>query len=203
MCVCLVSCSSLDGCNFVQGYGLTGWLDGPGVAPQVAILLYAFISIFCAVAWIQLVASELVGALRACGLLIQCPPVLLGFTLAIVNSLGDLATNTSVARVSGKRAAFAACFSGQTFNLAMASLYGTTLYWARTHSATAPLRISGSTWLLWFALVLYAISLLATIGVSHVTAGAAELPRWAGKAARGAFAALVVLFWAVGLVKWL
>jgi Ca2+/Na+ antiporter len=166
------------------------------------VLLFSLLTIFMAVVWLQMVAGELVGCLRACGILIRCPQVLLGFSLAIINSLGDQATNTSVARVSGKRAAFAACFSGQTFNVAVASLCGYVLNSRQTHQGVVPLHVSQSTWLLWGTLATYLCLLLSTIGVRHLQMGRAELPHWAGSAARLLFGVLVAAFWVTGLLHW-
>lgn len=179
------------------------WLDSPGVAPKAATLLFALTTLAMAAAWIQLIAGELVGCLRACGTLLRCPPVLLGFTLAIVNSLGDQATNTAVARVSGARAAFAACFSGQTFNVAMASLLGYWLNRAHTHARVVQLRVSPSTWLLWGVLAVYLVVLLVAIGVLRMRQGSAEVPARAGTGAQALFGLLLASFWLVGLCKWI
>lgn len=149
----------------LQGFGLPQWIQGDGLLPRLCMLAISAGTLFMAVGWIQVIAGELVGCLQVCnthalhayphnhcmhatqqvtlwffmqalGNLIHCPPSLLGFTLAAVNSLGDQATNLAVARSAGKRAAIAACFSSMAFNLCLAPAYGCLLY-AQKHAATA------------------------------------------------------------------
>ena len=186
----------------VQGASITEWLQRNTVASQAAVACFSALSIFMAVAWIQLFAGELVGCLQAFGIVLHCPPVLLGFLLAIVNSFGDQATNVAVAQVSGKRAAFAACFSSMSFNLAVSSVYGYLLYVQRTHEAVLPMRITPPTWLLCGALVAFLVALLLIIGMRWWACGQAELPTWVGLWARRSFAALSCVFVAQGVLDW-
>lgn len=186
----------------MQGYDVTQWLDSPGLAPKGAVLLFSVLTIFMAIAWIQLIAGELVGCLQAFGIALDCPPALLGFTLAVVNSLGDQATNVAVARVSGKRAAFAACFSGMTFNIAISSAYGYVLYVQRTHQHVIPMHITYPTWVLWGCLVAFLVSLLGIIAARKGTVGIAELPFWVGRWSKMGFLVLLLAFFAQGFVQW-
>lgn len=70
------------------------------------------------VLWIYGVARELLGLLRAFGLVAGLSDGVLGLTvLAWGNSLGDLVTNVSVARQGYPSMAMAACFGGPLLNL--------------------------------------------------------------------------------------
>lgn len=187
---------------WLQGNDISKWLASPSIVPKACIIVFAIITMAMAAAWIQMVAGELVNCLRACGILLGCPPALLGFTLAAINSMGDLATNTAVAQVSGKRAAFAACFCGQTFNLAMASVYGFVLNVMRTHQDSIEMQISPGTWILWLSLMGYLLVLLFSIAGNVLHTGAVELPYQCGRAARYMFAVLLGAFLVRGAFAW-
>jgi solute carrier family 24 (sodium/potassium/calcium exchanger), member 6 len=157
---------------------------------------------FLAVCWIQFIAGELVGCLQAFGIVINCPPVLLGFTLAVVNSLADQATSLSVARVSGKRAAFAACYASMTFNVSLATFCGYLLYVRRTRKRALLVRITQPTWLLWWSLMCMCMALLLVIAASKVRQGEAQLPRMTGQWLRTSFVILLFLFVLQGIWEW-
>jgi solute carrier family 24 (sodium/potassium/calcium exchanger), member 6 len=154
------------------------------------VILHA-LTLLMAVGWIQLIAQELVGCLQAFGMLMACPSALLGFSLAIVNSFGDKATNIAVAKVSGTRAAFAACFSGMAFNLALAPAYGWFMYHSAGGRRVVPVEASAATWLLWGALAVYLISVLLVLASTSLSTGQALLPASFAHVARGAFLLVV------------
>lgn len=187
----------------MQGFAAPRWLDTASAPVKVAILAFSGLTAALTVAWIQLIASELVGCLQAFGIVLQCPPVLLGFALAVVNSLVDAATNLAVAKVSGKRAAFAACYSGMAFNLTAASLGGYLLYTRQTHAARLPLHISSPTWLLWSSLVAFLVATLGRLSVLPWRGGAAPLPDSIGQWCRVAFFAVLAVFLLQASAKWL
>ncbi|NJR41852.1 MAG: hypothetical protein HC767_03520 [Akkermansiaceae bacterium] len=141
--------------------------------------------------------------MQALGNVIRCPPSLLGFTLAAVNSLGDQATNLSVARSAGKRAAIAACFSSMTFNICIASAYGWVLYTRKEGGTVVPLQVSGPTWLLLCAVIVYLLGLLAVIFCGWKGSGAAYIPYQAGRTAQMAFMGLMVLFVCQAVYNWI
>jgi len=186
----------------VQGFGIPTWIQGDGVAPRFCVLAFSAVTLFMAVGWIQFLAGELVGCMQALGNVVKCPPVLLGFTLAAINSLGDQATNLSVARTSGKRAAFAACFSGMAFNICIASAYGWFLYTQKYGVTVVPLQISVPTWMLWGAMVAFLLAFLVLLTCVKVATGDLSIPYAAGKWSQLLFLGLMVGFVSVGVVEW-
>ena len=63
------------------------------------------------VVWMDLLASELVALMEACGVALGVSTALLGLTvLALGNSVGDLVSDASVARAGNAPMAIAACF---------------------------------------------------------------------------------------------
>lgn len=77
---------------------------------------YKFLSVpgfIISIAWISLVADEMVAILNALGVICNIPDALLGITIfAIGNSLDDLAANISVAQHDHPVMALSACFGG-------------------------------------------------------------------------------------------
>lgn len=187
----------------MQGYAASRWLDTASTPVRAAVLAFSGLTAALTVAWIQLIASELVGCLQAFGIVLHCPPVLLGFALAVVHSFVDHATNLSVAKVSGKRAAFAACYSGMAFNLTAASLGGYLLYARHVHATRLPLRISSPTWLLWGSLVTFLVATLGRLSSLPWRGGAAPLPDSLGWWSRMAFFAVLLAFLAQSVASWL
>eukprot|EP00892_Ulva_mutabilis_P007411 jgi/Ulvmu1/5041/UM021_0058.1 len=184
------------------GFGIPKWIQGQGIVPRLCVLAFSAVTLFMAVGWIQLVAGELVGCMQALGNVVKCPTALLGFALAAINSLGDQATNLSLARTSGKRAAFAACFSGMTFNLCIASAYGWFLYTQKYNVATVPLQISLPTWILYTAMVLFLICMLCVVACVKTATGNFCIPQAAGRWCQMTFLVLLIGFVAGGIVQW-
>jgi hypothetical protein len=161
---------------------------------RVYLIVLHGLTLVMAVGWIQLVAQELVGCLGAFGKLMSCPSAMLGFSLAIVNSFGDYATDLAVAKVSGMRAAFAACFSGMAFNLAIASSYGWFMFHDAQGGNLVPFKASAATWTLWGSLCVYLTCMLLVLAYTAVTGGQAQLPASFGQIAKMSFLATVAVF---------
>ncbi len=70
------------------------------------------------IAWISTVADEMVGVLKALGVICNISEVILGLTVfAVGNSLDDLATNVSMAQHRHPVMALSACFGGPLLNI--------------------------------------------------------------------------------------
>lgn len=199
VCVCMQA--HMRACC-LQGFGIPDWIQGQSVVPRLCVLAFSAVTLFMAVGWIQFLAGELVGCMQALGNVVKCPPVLLGFTLAAVNSFGDQATNLSLARTNGKRAAFAACFSGMAFNLCLASAYGWFLYTQKYGVSSVPLQISIPTWILWVTMVAYLLGMLCVLAGMKLSMGALCIPQVAGRWFQLTFMLLLLGFCAAGIVQW-
>ncbi|KAF9586475.1 hypothetical protein BGW38_004186 [Lunasporangiospora selenospora] len=78
----------------------------------------AFVGFLVAVAWIFLVANEVVGILQAIGMILGLSDAILGLTVfAMGNSLGDLVANITIAKLGFPRMAFSACFGSPLLTL--------------------------------------------------------------------------------------
>ncbi|KAI9893649.1 MAG: hypothetical protein M1814_006445 [Vezdaea aestivalis] len=70
------------------------------------------------IAWISSIASEVVGVLKAFGVILGISDAILGLTVfAVGNSLGDLVADITVARLGHPVMALAACFGGPMLNI--------------------------------------------------------------------------------------
>jgi len=84
-------------------------------ALKVYFLCIAFMA---TVAWISLIAGELVTLLSTIGIIAKIPSSILGFTvLAWGNSIGDLVANVGVAKAGKPAMAISACFGGPLLNI--------------------------------------------------------------------------------------
>ncbi|KAI7832448.1 Sodium/calcium exchanger protein-domain-containing protein [Gamsiella multidivaricata] len=78
----------------------------------------AFLGFLVAMAWIFVVANEVVGILQAFGMILGISDAILGLTVfAMGNSLGDLVANITIAKMGFPRMAFSACFGGPLLNM--------------------------------------------------------------------------------------
>ncbi|KAK4128786.1 hypothetical protein N657DRAFT_629825 [Parathielavia appendiculata] len=85
--------------------------------PQYHFLL-CFLGFVISVAWISTVAGEVVGVLKAMGVILGISEAILGLTVfAVGNSLGDLVADVTVARLGYPVMALAACFGGPMLNI--------------------------------------------------------------------------------------
>lgn len=96
------------------------WLSSSFERPPCYHFLFGYAGFALSVLWIYGVANELLGLLRAFGLVAGLSDAILGLTvLAWGNSLGDFVTNVAVARQGYPSMAMAACFGGPLLNLLM------------------------------------------------------------------------------------
>jgi len=167
------------------------------------LLAFSLLNMAMAVVFIQLIASELVGALSAFGTLTGCPEALLGVVVSFGNSMGDLATNLGVAkatfvrngeRMTGERIAVSACMNGQVFNLLLAPAIG--LLW-RLHAVGGGAVALDLSWPVWLMADVLASYVAAMIAVSFLFGH--TLPRRFAFAAFAVFGAMTALL-AVGFI---
>uniref|UniRef100_A0A1E1X6Z5 Putative ca2+ antiporter n=1 Tax=Amblyomma aureolatum TaxID=187763 RepID=A0A1E1X6Z5_9ACAR len=79
---------------------------------------FGYVGFFVAVAWIYLLANEVLSLLKTFGIVIGLSDAFLGMTvLAWGNSIGDYISNLSVARQGYPRMAISACYGGPLLNL--------------------------------------------------------------------------------------
>ncbi|KAL2016413.1 hypothetical protein VTK56DRAFT_3534 [Thermocarpiscus australiensis] len=80
--------------------------------------LLCFLGFVISVAWISTIAGEVVGVLKAFGVILNISEAILGLTVfAVGNSLGDLVADITVARLGYPVMALAACFGGPMLNI--------------------------------------------------------------------------------------
>lgn len=78
----------------------------------------SFVGFIIAISWVSVVANEVVGILKALGLVFNISDAILGLTVfAVGNSLGDLIANTTVAKMGFPMMALSACFGGPMLNI--------------------------------------------------------------------------------------
>ncbi|KAL8803217.1 MAG: hypothetical protein Q9182_003318 [Xanthomendoza sp. 2 TL-2023] len=89
----------------------------PSKAPKYRYLL-CFLGFVVAIAWISTIANEVVGVLKAIGVILGISDAILGLTIfAVGNSLGDLVADITVARLGFPVMALSACFGGPMLNI--------------------------------------------------------------------------------------
>jgi solute carrier family 24 (sodium/potassium/calcium exchanger), member 6 len=80
--------------------------------------MLCFVGFAVAIAWISTIANEVVGVLRALGVILNMSDAILGLTIfAVGNSLGDLVADITVARLGYPVMALSACFGGPMLNI--------------------------------------------------------------------------------------
>jgi solute carrier family 24 (sodium/potassium/calcium exchanger), member 6 len=80
--------------------------------------LLCFVGFAVSVAWISTIAKEVVGVLKAVGVILGISDAILGLTVfAVGNSLGDLVADVTVARLGLPVMALSACFGGPMLNI--------------------------------------------------------------------------------------
>lgn len=85
--------------------------------PQYRYLL-CFFGFIVSIAWISTIANEVVGVLKAFGVILGISDAILGLTIfAVGNSLGDLVADITVARLGYPVMALSACFGGPMLNI--------------------------------------------------------------------------------------
>ena len=89
----------------------------PSHAPKYRYLL-CFLGFIVSIAWISTIANEVVGVLKAFGVILGISDAILGLTIfAVGNSLGDLVADITVARLGYPVMALSACFGGPMLNI--------------------------------------------------------------------------------------
>lgn len=92
-------------------------LTTPERPPRLRYLL-CFVGFAVSVAWISTIAGEVVGVLKALGIILNISDAILGLTIfAVGNSLGDLVADITVARLGYPVMALSACFGGPMLNI--------------------------------------------------------------------------------------
>ncbi|KIN04183.1 hypothetical protein OIDMADRAFT_159444 [Oidiodendron maius Zn] len=80
--------------------------------------LFCFVGFVVSIAWISTIANEVVGVLKAIGVILGISDAILGLTIfAVGNSLGDLVADITVARLGYPVMALSACFGGPMLNI--------------------------------------------------------------------------------------
>ncbi|KAF2405380.1 hypothetical protein EJ06DRAFT_458055, partial [Trichodelitschia bisporula] len=81
-------------------------------APKWRVFL-SFVGFLVGIAWISSIANEVVGVLKAIGVVLGISDAILGLTIfAVGNSLGDLVADVTVAKLGYPVMALSACFGG-------------------------------------------------------------------------------------------
>jgi len=89
----------------------------PSKAPRHRYLL-CFLGFVVSIAWISTIANEVVGVLKAFGVILGISDAILGLTIfAVGNSLGDLVADITVAKLGYPVMALSACFGGPMLNI--------------------------------------------------------------------------------------
>ena len=80
--------------------------------------LLCFLGFTVAIAWISTIANEVVGVLKAFGVILDISDAILGLTIfAVGNSCGDLVADITVAKLGYPVMALSACFGGPMLNI--------------------------------------------------------------------------------------
>ncbi|KAL8949320.1 MAG: hypothetical protein Q9222_004559 [Ikaeria aurantiellina] len=80
--------------------------------------LLCFLGFVVSIAWISTIANEVVGVLKAFGVILGMSDAILGLTIfAVGNSLGDFVADITVARLGFPVMALSACFGGPMLNI--------------------------------------------------------------------------------------
>ena len=80
--------------------------------------IFCFLGFMVAIAWISSIANEVVGVLKAIGVILDMSDAILGLTIfAVGNSMGDLVADITIARMGFPKMALSACFGGPMLNI--------------------------------------------------------------------------------------
>ena len=101
--------------------------------------LFCFLGFIVAIAWISTIAGEVVGVLKAFGVILGISDAILGLTIfAVGNSLGDLVADITVAKLGYPVMALSACFGGPMLNIllgiGLSGLYVTLRHGTKYHA---------------------------------------------------------------------
>jgi sodium/potassium/calcium exchanger 6 len=80
--------------------------------------MLCFLGFTVSISWISTIAGEVVGVLKALGVILNISDAILGLTIfAVGNSLGDLVADITVAKLGYPVMALSACFGGPMLNI--------------------------------------------------------------------------------------
>ncbi|RKF73987.1 putative sodium calcium exchanger protein [Golovinomyces cichoracearum] len=89
----------------------------PYRVPKYRFML-CFLGFFVSIGWISTIANEVVGVLKAIGVILDISDAILGLTIfAVGSSLGDLVADITIARLGFPVMALSACFGGPMLNI--------------------------------------------------------------------------------------
>lgn len=132
LCLCLCSAASL--CIYL------GTNQSRPPEAVIFVTVWTLSAFAMCVFWIYALAGELITVLSVLGRELRLPPAFLGLTvLAWGNSVGDLFTNTAVAKQGLGTMALAGCYAGPVFNLLVG--FGTSLLYACSQSYPKPFHV--------------------------------------------------------------
>jgi len=98
--------------------GLLNYIKLEPYRAPVYMQSLAFVGFLIAISWVSLIANEVVGVLKALGIIFHISDAIMGLTVfAIGNSLGDLISNTTIAKMGFPMMALSACFGGPMLNI--------------------------------------------------------------------------------------
>ena len=98
-------------------YAVLVMTTSPNKPPKYRFLL-CFLGFVVSISWISTIANEVVGVLKAFGVILGISDAILGLTIfAVGNSLGDLVADITVARLGYPVMALSACFGGPMLNI--------------------------------------------------------------------------------------
>jgi len=98
-------------------FGILVLTTTPDKPPKYRFL-FCFLGFVVSIAWISTIANEVVGVLKAFGVILGISDAILGLTIfAVGNSLGDLVADITVARLGYPVMALSACFGGPMLNI--------------------------------------------------------------------------------------
>ncbi|EPS39340.1 hypothetical protein H072_6844 [Dactylellina haptotyla CBS 200.50] len=157
--------------------------------PKYRFLL-CFVGFAVSICWISSIANEVVGVLKALGVILGISDAILGLTIfAVGNSLGDLVADITVARLGFPVMALSACFGGPMLNILLGIGISGIYMTVRPAAAEDYYQIEVSS-----TLMISAVTLLATLVFLLV---AVPMNNW--RMTRGIGWSLVVI-WAVSTV---
>ncbi|KAK6509021.1 hypothetical protein TWF481_003787 [Arthrobotrys musiformis] len=120
--------------------------------------LLCFVGFVVSICWISSIANEVVGVLKALGVILGISDAILGLTIfAVGNSLGDLVADITVARLGFPVMALSACFGGPMLNILL-GIGGSGIYMTIAPSSENYYQIEVSS-----TLMISAITLLGTL----------------------------------------
>ncbi|KAF3154029.1 hypothetical protein TWF569_000867 [Orbilia oligospora] len=120
--------------------------------------LLCFVGFAVSICWISSIANEVVGVLKALGVILGISDAILGLTIfAVGNSLGDLVADITVARLGFPVMALSACFGGPMLNILL-GIGGSGIYMTIAPSSENYYQIEVSS-----TLMISAITLLGTL----------------------------------------